>query len=137
MDILLARRRRLRRESTDGEAALWSELRGRRFAGYKFRRQHPCGPFIIDFFCAERHLAIELDGGQHCEPGAQAYDARRTSYLAAHGIAVLRFGADLIFREPDSVLLAIAAALGVVGPLTLTLSPQAGRGDRKAWLRRS
>jgi very-short-patch-repair endonuclease len=116
MDTPLARRRRLRRESTDAEAALWSHLRAHRFAGFKFRRQHSCGPFILDFFCAKRKLAIELDGGQHFEPAAQAYDARRTSYLASRGITVLRFGTDLLFRQTQGVLLAIAAALGLGDP---------------------
>jgi very-short-patch-repair endonuclease len=116
MHVSLVRRRQLRRRSTDAEVALWSQLRARRFAGFKFRRQHPCGPFILDFFCAKSRLAIELDGGQHFEPEAQAYDARRTRYLADRGITVLRFGADLIFREPHGVLTAIAVALGLDGP---------------------
>jgi len=113
MDTPLARRRELRRDSTDAEVALWSHLRAHRFAGFKFRRQHPCGPFILDFFCARRKLAIELDGGQHFEPTAQVYDARRTSYLASRGITVLRFATDLVFRETEAVLMAIAIALGV------------------------
>ncbi len=116
MDLSLVRRRELRRNSTDAENTLWFHLRGRRFLGFKFRRQHPCGPFILDFFCAQRRLAIELDGGQHFEPAAQAYDARRTRFLEGRGIAVLRFGSDLVFRELDGVLLAIAAALEVDGP---------------------
>jgi very-short-patch-repair endonuclease len=113
MDTPLARRRRLRRDSTDAEAALWSHLRAHRFADFKFRRQHSCGPFIVDFFCARRRLAVELDGGQHYEPAAQAYDARRTRYLATRGIRVLRFGSDLVFRETEAVLAAIARALYV------------------------
>src|SRR5262245_50673744 len=112
----LARRRELRAASTDAEAALWQRLRAHRFAGFKFRRQHPCGPFILDFFCARIQLAIELDGGQHFEPDVQAYDARRSRYLADRGITVLRFGTDLIFREPDAVLARIAAALGIGAP---------------------
>jgi len=113
MDVKLDQRRQLRRNSTDAEAALWALLRGRRFGGTKFRRQHPCGPFILDFFCMRQKLAIELDGGQHFEAAGQAYDARRDAYLAARGIRVLRFGADLIFRERESVLMAIAVALGI------------------------
>ena len=116
MNTALARRRELRRNSTDAEAALWSHLRAHRFAGFKFRRQHSCGPFILDFFCTRRKLAIELDGGQHYEPEAQAYDARRTDYLARRGITVLRFATDLVFRETDGVLSAIADALGIDGP---------------------
>jgi very-short-patch-repair endonuclease len=111
MDAPLARRRQLRRSSTDAEASLWCHLRSRRLAGFKFRRQHLCGPFILDFFCAERNLAIELDGGQHFEPATQHRDARRTRYLVQCGIAVMRFPTDLVFRNLDSVLTAIFAAL--------------------------
>jgi very-short-patch-repair endonuclease len=116
MDIALLRRRALRRNSTDAEAALWAHLRAKRFAGFKFRRQHPCGPYILDFFCPDRRLAIELDGGQHFELQAQAYDARRTAYLRRSGIQVLRFPSDLVFRELPAVLDAIALPLGVADP---------------------
>ena len=116
MDLSLTRRRQLRRDQTDAEAALWRCLRGRRFVGFKFRRQHPCGPFILDFFCADRRLAIELDGGQHYEEAAQAYDARRTRYVNERGITVLRFATDLVFRESEDVLNAIALALGIPSP---------------------
>ena len=114
--LALARRRQLRRNSTDAESALWGHLRARRFAAFQFRRQHSCGPYILDFFCIEQRLAIELDGGQHFEPAAQAYDAERTKYLVACGIILLRFPTDLVFREIDGVLDVIAAALGVGGP---------------------
>jgi very-short-patch-repair endonuclease len=113
MDLPLSRRRSLRRQSTEAETALWRELRGRRFDGFKFRRQHPCGPYIIDFFCTAASLAIEIDGGQHFEPEAQTYDARRTSFLTARGIRVLRFGSDEVLREPRAVLAVIAGALGI------------------------
>jgi len=116
MDLKLARRRKLRRDQTDAEAALWRLLRGRRFDSIKFRRQHPCGPFILDFYSVRHHLAIELDGGQHYEENKQAYDARRTKFLEARGIRVLRFPTDLVFRERDSVLAAIALALGLPSP---------------------
>ena len=113
METSLARRRHLRRNSTDAEIALWLHLRAHRFNDFKFRRQHPCGPFILDFFCASRKLAIELDGGQHFEPANKAYDRRRTRYLVSLGITVLRFSTDLVFREMDGVLSVIAAALGL------------------------
>ena len=116
MNVHLARRRALRRNSTDAESALWFHLRARRFAGFKFRRQHSCGPYILDFYCPGRHLAVELDGGQHFEPTAQAYDERRTAYLGRRGIKVLRFTNDLVFRELTAVLEVIALALGVAGP---------------------
>lgn len=116
VDVGLARRRALRSASTDAEAALWFLLRAKRLAGFKFRRQHPCGSFILDFYCAAKHLAVELDGGQHFEPSVQAYDERRTQYLGRRGIRVLRFATDLVFTESDGVLDTIAIALGIAGP---------------------
>ena len=95
---------------------LWSQLRAKRFAGFKFRRQHSLGPYILDFYCARRHLAVELDGGQHFESAAQAYDDRRTTYLNDAGIEVMRFSNDVIFNELPAVLDAIALALGIAGP---------------------
>ena len=117
MDIRLARRRALRSASTDAEAALWVHLRAKRFAGFKFRRQHSCGPYILDFYCARERLAIELDGGQHFDPVVRAYDGRRTAFLQRHRIKVLRFATDLVFRERAAVLDVIAGSLGLVdGP---------------------
>jgi very-short-patch-repair endonuclease len=116
VDVSLARRRALRRNSTDAEAALWAQLRAKRLAGFKFRRQHPCGPYILDFYCPSKHLAVELDGGQHFEPTVRAYDEHRAAFLRRHGIKVLRFQTDLVFREPGAILEAIALALGILGP---------------------
>ncbi|HVR62149.1 MAG TPA: endonuclease domain-containing protein [Polyangia bacterium] len=113
----IERCRELRRAATDAEAVLWRFLRAHRFAGFKFRRQHPCGPFIVDFYCPRRKLAVELDGGQHFTLEGQAHDERRSRYLGQHGIEVLRFATDLVFRELEGVLAVIAEALGVVdGP---------------------
>jgi very-short-patch-repair endonuclease len=111
MNLALTRRRALRHDATDAEAALWTLLRAKRFLGFKFRRQHPCGPYILDFYCPSARLAVELDGGQHFEAAARAYDQRRTAFLQRRGIRVLRFGSDLIFREPTPVLEAILSAL--------------------------
>ena len=82
----LARRRALRRSPTDAEAALWCELRNRRLAGFKFRRQHACGPYILDFYCPEAALAIELDRGRHYEDVTSEYDERRTASCGCAGI---------------------------------------------------
>ena len=112
----LVRRRRLRRSRTTSEATLWSWLRAKRFAGFKFRRQYACGPYILDFYCPAHRLAIELDGGQHFAEGVQAYDERRTEYLRQLRIEVLRFPNDVVFNEPEGVRHAIALALGVAGP---------------------
>ncbi|HLK89276.1 MAG TPA: endonuclease domain-containing protein [Polyangia bacterium] len=117
MSVALTRRRRPRRDATDAEASLWAQLRGRRLAGFKFRRQHPCGPFILDFFCAARRLAIELDGGHRFEPRIERYDTRRARFLAGRGIEVLRFSNLQVLREREAVLLAILFALDGHFPL--------------------
>jgi very-short-patch-repair endonuclease len=116
VNVSLAHRRALRRNSTDAEAALWQQLRARRLAGFKFRRQHPCGPYILDFYCPAERLAVELDGGQHFDPAARAYDQRRDLFLRRRRIQVLRFPTDLVFRDPLAVLEAIVLALGLVDP---------------------
>jgi very-short-patch-repair endonuclease len=84
------RARRLRRDQTEAEARLWEVLRGGRLEDWKWRRQAPVGPFIVDFLCLEAGLAVELGGGVHAGHGE--YDARREPYLRRHGLQVLRFG---------------------------------------------
>ena len=83
--------RELRRNQTGDEKALWRALRGRRFAGFKFRRQHTVGDCILDFYCANAKLAVELDGSQHGHPEGMQRDAEREEFLEAQGIATLRF----------------------------------------------
>lgn len=72
---------------TDAERMLWSILRNRQLDGFKFRRQATIDPFVVDFLCVEAALAVELDGGQHDEDR----DRRRTVYLEARGLHILRF----------------------------------------------
>ena len=83
--------RALRREMTDAESKLWYHLRAHGLAGFKFRRQHPFGPYVLDFYCPIARLVIELDGGQHFEPETLVRDAERTRYLEESGLRVLRF----------------------------------------------
>jgi dihydrofolate synthase / folylpolyglutamate synthase len=83
--------RELRRQQTDEEKELWRALRGRRFAGFKFRRQHAVGNYILDFYCADAKLAIELDGFQHGLPEGIQRDAARERFLVDQGIETLRF----------------------------------------------
>jgi very-short-patch-repair endonuclease len=99
--------RALRTRETTAEDVLWEALRGRRLHGLKFRRQHPVGPFVLDFCCAERHLAIELDGGVHAQ--RQEQDAERAAILAAAGYRLLRFPNDAVTNRLDEVLAAITA----------------------------
>ena len=104
------RRRQLRQGETDAEAKLWYFLQNRHLDGFKFRRQHSIGPYIVDFYCASAHVAIELDGSQHLQQ--QAYDEQRTAYLQTQGVArVLRFTNDAVLANPLAVLEEIRAAL--------------------------
>jgi very-short-patch-repair endonuclease len=93
--------RDLRRHMTDAERLLWYFLRAKRFAGWKFRRQHPIGPFIADFACVEHRLVIEADGGQHSE---SASDTSRTRWLENAGWRVMRFWNGDIMRKTEDVL---------------------------------
>src|SRR5438132_13832939 len=93
---------RLRRDQTDAERKLWMRLRDRQLNGLKFRRQQPIGRYIVDFFCAEYRLVIELDGGQHVDQ-IQA-DKRRTEFLNKVGYRVLRFWDHEVLTEPEAVL---------------------------------
>ena len=102
--------RQLRREETPSEKRLWAALRGRRLAGLKFRRQHAFERFILDTFCVEHRLAVEVDGDVHADPAQAAYDAERAQYLKEHGIRVLRFSNDEIAADLDGVLKRIVAA---------------------------
>ena len=94
----------LRKNATRYEKELWRHLRNRKFANYKFRRQHPIDCYIVDFYCPEAHLAIELDGGGHNYIGREVYDGERTKFLASEGISVLRFWNRQVRENLDSVL---------------------------------
>jgi adenine-specific DNA-methyltransferase len=117
----------LRREATDAEQALWWELRGRRLAGHKFRRQWTLHPYIVDFCCLEQRLIVEVDGGQH----SVERDAKRTAVLEGMGFRVMRFWNNDMLSNMDGVLTPILEALG--GPLRPedphpNPLPQAGEG---------
>ena len=92
--------RRLRREQTEWEHNLWTRLRRRQLKGFKFRRQHPIGPFFADFFCPEAKLVIEIDGSQHGDELAS--DESRTEFLRDAGYKVLRFWNYEISGEIDA-----------------------------------
>ncbi len=112
----LSRCRQLRRAMTDAERHLWQRLRGRAVAGAKFRRQHEFGPYVLDFFCPERDLVVEADGGQHYSLDGVASDTRRTEYLAARGLRVLRFSNREILQEIEGVVERIREALEMPSP---------------------
>ena len=105
------RARELRKHPSKVEARVWRWLRDRRFGDMKFRRQHPIGPYIADFYCHELQLVIELDGPEHYEQDHYEYDERRTNFLRHRGIFVLRIANDTVLKEPDAAGDAIRAAV--------------------------
>ena len=105
---LKKRRQELRRNQTDAEKAFWLHVRNRQFHGMKFFRQYSIGPFILDFYCPELKLAVELDGGQHTKSDSKKYDIDRSEYLKSHGIYIMRFWNHDVLIHMDSVLNKIA-----------------------------
>ena len=99
--------RALRRAMTLPEGLLWQQLR-RRPCGLKFRRQHPIGPFIADFYCAAAKLIIEVDGSGHDMGDSPGRDARRDDWLVTQGFAVLRFAATEVMRNMEAVVSEVA-----------------------------
>ena len=99
----IERARQLRQDETWAEKLMWRWLRDRRFCAYKFRRQHPVGIYVLDFFCEEARLSIELDGAQHGFPDQQKHDAARAAYLTALGIKELRFWNSHLRRNQQSI----------------------------------
>ena len=93
------------------EKTLWHHLRNRKVAGCKFRRQYSLGPYVLDFFCYESKLAIEMDGRQHGELKAQAHDAKRDMYLKMHGIRIKRIWNFQLRENLDGVLAGIRMTL--------------------------
>jgi len=103
----VSRARVQRRALTPPEARLWVRLRRRALAGLKFRRQHPVGPYVLDFYCAEAKLAVEVDGESHSHPTRMAHDRRRTEWLTRQGLAVFRIPAEEVRINLDGVLVSI------------------------------
>lgn len=91
-----------KKEQTDAEKRLWFQLRDRRLNGYKFRRQYPILNYILDFYCVEKKLAIELDGGRHTQK--KLYDEKRTHGLQQLEIQVVRFWDNEVLQNTENVL---------------------------------
>ena len=122
MKDLTAIARRLRKRSTDTEQYLWRQLRDRQIEGFKFRRQHPIGRYIVDFVNLEKKVVVELDGGQHAlDPG----DRMRDEWLQTEGYKVLRYWDNQVFGNLEGVLETIRDAL-----LTPHPNPPPSRGRR-------
>src|SRR6185503_18389777 len=103
--------RRLRRDQTNEEKELWRALKAGRFAGFKFRRQHPKGTRFLDFYCPMARLSVELDGFQHGLPQHIQRDEERAKFLAAEGIEELRFWNHQWRKNREGVLLEIWESL--------------------------
>ncbi len=101
---LLQAAHELRQPQTPAEQKLWSHLRNRQLNNLKFRRQHPIEKFIIDFYCAEAKLCIEVDGDSHAEPDQIKYDQARTEWLTEEGYRVIRFTNREVFNQMDAVI---------------------------------
>jgi very-short-patch-repair endonuclease len=126
-----ARTRKLRSNMTDAEARLWRALRRDQLNGLHFRRQHPVGPFTLDFYCPSLRLAVEVDGGQHAEQQKQA-DDRRTHWLAEKGVTVVRYwNNDVLSNLPGvlSDLLAHAERLAQAAATPSPTLPLSGGGS--------
>ena len=97
-----SRERNLRRAQTDAEIHLWRHMRNRLLGGYKFRRQHAIGKYVVDFVCEEAKLIVEIDGGQHLERAEE--DRLRTGFLESLGYCVVRFWNDEALTKTDVVV---------------------------------
>ena len=119
------RARSLRSEQSDVEKRLWRGLCDHELDGFKFRRQHGIGPYIVDFVCIEAGLVVELDGGQHAEQ--VSYDSRRSFFIEAAGYRVVRFWNNEVLENTEGVLERICELLAV-SPSPRP-SPQGGEGE--------
>jgi len=129
---LTDRARSLRLDQTNVERDLWNRLRSHRLGGWKWKRQVPRGPYIVDFLCAEAALVVELDGGQHAE--AVSYDGRRTAFLESLGLSVMRFWNGELIENLDGVCQTILMTCQDRAR-SRTLAPLAGRGQGEGPIR--
>ena len=113
--VLLAHARKNRKSSTLSEQMLWRGLRNRRLCGLKFRRQYIIDPFIVDFYCVECKLVVEIDGSAH--EGRESYDRQRQDYLEMTGLRVIRFPSDRVLSDLTTTLREIAIACGIEEPV--------------------
>jgi len=105
----IERARELRQSQTPPEGVLWSKLRAGRLAGLKFRRQHPIGPYTVDFYCALAKLVVEIDGRVHDDREQVRRDRLRDAWMHDRGLLVLRIPASEVSRDVDAVLRTIHA----------------------------
>ena len=129
---MTARARRLRAAMTNAETKLWQALRRGAMAGLTFRRQHPVGPYTLDFYCPRLRLAIEVDGGQHATSLVNRRDTVRERWLEERGIVTLRFWNNDVLSNLDGVANIVTEAIEKRGAQTPSLTlPLSGGGKRR------
>ncbi|WP_081590462.1 endonuclease domain-containing protein [Blastomonas sp. AAP53] len=132
-EFLRRRAKAMRSEPTDAELKLWQILRGKRLAGFKFKRQVPVDRYIADFVCFSRRLIIEADGSQHVD---SEYDTQRDAYLRSQGFEIMRFSNYDILTNDEGVAEMILAVLDKfeygASPLSPTPLPHGERGSNGA-----
>ena len=101
----------LRRQMSLPEVLLWKAIKGRKLIGLQFRKQHPVGPYVLDFYCDARKLAIEVDGGSHGFGDRPERDGRRDTWLSERGVRTLRLSAALILADVDDATRTIVGYL--------------------------
>ena len=109
------KRKELRNKGTAAEAVLWKHLQKSQMLGKKFRRQYSVGPYIVDFFCSECNLVVELDGAAHFSVLAEEYEADRKKYLEGLGLKIVRFENKTLYQNEEFVLATIREALQKTG----------------------
>ncbi len=114
MNNFVLRARELRKNPTKQERILWSILRKNQFYGFKFLRQYPIEPYIVDFICREKKIIIEIDGGQHNQPDDIEYDLERTNFLNSRGYKVIRFWNNDIDNNIDGVYKILQREFGII-----------------------
>ncbi len=132
--LTFKRARTLRREMTLPEVVLWRLLRGGKLSRLRFRRQHPIGPYILDFYCPCARLAVELEGAAHDSLGQVRRDERRRAWLAERNISVLRIAATDVLKDErlEGVLLSIVQAAAPSTACGGPPPPLRGGGARRA-----
>jgi len=97
-------RKKLRNDTPKAERILWSQLQGRQIQNLKFRRQYGIGPYVVDFFCPQLRLTVEVDGDSHFQKNAEKYDKKRQKYIEKHNICFLRFTNEDVYKNLDGVI---------------------------------
>ena len=107
--------RHLRKTMTRSEVALWTALRGKRLGGLRFRRQHPIGPYVLDFYCAQHRLAVEVDGAVHATAMSHERDAERDQWIERCGVRIVRIPGSVVLSDMEAALRRISDAVRTVG----------------------